>query len=57
MQVQLLSNLEQQQPCELVKILLFYAKLGPGHEEIFQEVGLGRAYSAACSRHKCGTSA
>jgi hypothetical protein len=38
LQVQLLSSLEQQEPSSLAKVLLFYARLGPEHADLFQEV-------------------
>jgi hypothetical protein len=38
LQVQLLAALEQQEPASLTKVLLFYARLGPEHADLFQEV-------------------
>lgn len=36
--VQLLPRLEEESPVGLIKALLFFAKLGPGHIEIFEKV-------------------
>jgi hypothetical protein len=38
LQFQLLVALEQQEPASLAKVLLFYARLGPEHADLFQEV-------------------
>jgi hypothetical protein len=40
LQVELLSSLGAQDAANLTKVLLFYAKLGPGYEDLFQQVML-----------------
>jgi hypothetical protein len=37
-QGQLLPRLEDESPVSLIKALLFFAKLGPGHVEMFEKV-------------------
>lgn len=39
LQAQLLSQLGGESPSSLVKTLMFFAKLGPGHVELFEQVG------------------
>lgn len=38
LQGQLLPRLEDESPVSLIKVLLFFAKLGPGHVEMFEKV-------------------
>lgn len=40
LQVQLIPRLEDEPPIGLIKALLFFAKLGPGHVEMFERVSL-----------------
>lgn len=33
-----MSGLEEESPASLIKTLAFFAKLGPGHQDIFEQV-------------------
>jgi hypothetical protein len=49
---QLLPRLEDESPVGLIKALMFFSKLGPGHCEIFERVSppaVGRLVGGACA--------